>query len=105
MSEQDQEEIDTKLGESSSPQQPALPSTSVVNMRQSIRLSTIDNFQGEEALFVIVSMVRSNDEGKIGFLKTFNRVNVMLSRAKHGMFIIGSASTILEKCAKSFLGQ
>ncbi|EPS45810.1 hypothetical protein H072_257 [Dactylellina haptotyla CBS 200.50] len=43
-----------------------------------VRISTIDNFQGEEAEVVIISLVRSNKEGKCGFLKTSNRINVLL---------------------------
>lgn len=58
-----------------------------------LRIATVDNFQGEEAKVVVVSLVRSNDERKCGFLKTSNRINVLLSRAKHGMYIIGNADT------------
>lgn len=39
---------------------------------------------------VIVSLVRSNHDGAIGFLNILNRVNVMLSRAKHGMYLLGN---------------
>jgi hypothetical protein len=60
---------------------------------ESLRLATVDNFQGEEAKVILVSLVRSNPEGKVGFLRTTNRVNVLLSRAKHGMYLIGSADT------------
>jgi hypothetical protein len=67
------------------------------NMRGSliraVRLSTVDNFQGEEAKVVIISLVRSNEEKKPGFLKTHNRINVLLSRAQHGMYIIGNSKT------------
>ncbi len=49
--------------------------------------------QGEEAKVIVVSLVRSNDERKCGFLKTSNRINVLLSRARHGMYIIGNADT------------
>ncbi len=58
-----------------------------------LRLATVDNFQGEEAKVVIVSLVRSNPKRNVGFLKTPNRINVLLSRAKHGMFLIGNADT------------
>ncbi|KAF2691044.1 hypothetical protein K458DRAFT_355487 [Lentithecium fluviatile CBS 122367] len=58
-----------------------------------LRLATVDNFQGEEAKIVIVSLVRSNDNRKVGFLKTTNRINVLLSRAQHGMFLIGNTDT------------
>lgn len=62
-------------------------------LSESLRLATVDNFQGEEAKVIIVSLVRSNPEGKVGFLKTKNRINVLLSRAQHGMYLIGSART------------
>ena len=57
-----------------------------------LRLSTIDNFQGEEAKIVILSTVRSNADEKVGFLKTPNRINVACSRAKHGFYILGNTS-------------
>jgi hypothetical protein len=46
---------------------------------------------GEEAKIVIISLVRCNEEGKAGFLNSSNRINVLLSRAQHGMFLIGNA--------------
>jgi len=58
-----------------------------------LRLATVDNFQGEEAKIVIVSLVRSNDRRNVGFLRTTNRINVLLSRAQYGMFIIGNTDT------------
>lgn len=58
-----------------------------------VRCSSIDNFQGEEADIIIVSLVRSNPQGKIGFLKEEQRVNVLMSRARHGMFIVGNSQT------------
>jgi hypothetical protein len=58
-----------------------------------LRLSTADNFQGEEAKIIIISLVRSNNAQKVGFLKTTNRINVLLSRAQHGMYLIGNTST------------
>ncbi|KAI8303766.1 Helicase required for RNAi-mediated heterochromatin assembly 1 [Colletotrichum sp. SAR11_59] len=58
-----------------------------------VRVATVDNFQGEEADVVIVSLVRSNNERRCGFLSTSNRINVLLSRARHGMYIIGNAHT------------
>lgn len=80
-----------------------LPSTEAPLRRTSVargtllsalRIATVDNFQGEEAKVVIISLVRSNKERKPGFLKTPNRINVLLSRAQHGMYIIGNADTI-----------
>ncbi|ETS04326.1 P-loop containing nucleoside triphosphate hydrolase protein [Trichoderma reesei RUT C-30] len=60
---------------------------------KSVRAATVDNFQGEEAKVIIISLVRSNLQKKCGFLSTSNRINVLLSRAKHGMYIIGNSST------------
>ncbi|KAL1630615.1 hypothetical protein SLS54_000486 [Diplodia seriata] len=60
---------------------------------QALKVATIDNFQGEEAKVVVISLVRSNEMNKCGFLKTSNRINVLLSRAQHGMFIIGNSET------------
>ncbi|XP_060086142.1 NFX1-type zinc finger-containing protein 1-like [Ylistrum balloti] len=55
-----------------------------------VRITVVDNFQGEENDIVLLSLVRSNSDGKIGFLKIDNRVCVALSRAKKGMFVIGN---------------
>ncbi|CAN9481105.1 unnamed protein product [Alternaria alternata] len=58
-----------------------------------LRIATVDNFQGEEAKIIIVSLVRSNERQNVGFLKTTNRINVLLSRAQHGMYLIGNTDT------------
>lgn len=58
-----------------------------------LRVATVDNFQGEEAKIIIISLVRSNKNRKVGFLKTTNRINVLLSRAQHGMYLIGNSDT------------
>ena len=58
-----------------------------------LRIATVDNFQGEEAKVIIVSLVRSNNEKRVGFLRTTNRINVLLSRAQHGMYLIGNSDT------------
>ncbi|KAL0023606.1 hypothetical protein WJX77_006297 [Trebouxia sp. C0004] len=65
-----------------------------VNLNDCVRVATVDNFQGEESTIIILSLVRNNKQGMIGFLKTSNRINVMLSRAKHGMYILGHADTL-----------
>ena len=56
--------------------------------------NTIDSWQGREMDFMIFSAVRSNRHGNIGFLKNERRTNVALSRAKHGMIIVGNAQTL-----------
>jgi superfamily I DNA and/or RNA helicase len=65
--------------------------------RRAVRISTIDNFQGEEADIVVLSLVRNNDKGSIGFMKEPERVNVMLSRARCGLIMLGS-KRCLENC-------
>ena len=62
-----------------------------------LTVSVVDNYQGEENDIVILSLVRSNENGKIGFLKKANRICVALSRAKMGLYIIGD----IEKLAHS----
>lgn len=59
-----------------------------------MRISTIDSFQGQEKETVIVSLVRSNDDGDIGFLKDYRRMNVAITRAKEQLFVIGDSATI-----------
>lgn len=55
---------------------------SIIAGASDIRVSTVDGFQGEENDIIILSLVRSNNNNSIGFLKTSNRVCVGLSRAK-----------------------
>jgi superfamily I DNA and/or RNA helicase len=59
-----------------------------------MRISTIDSFQGQEKENIIVSLVRSNDEGEIGFLKDYRRMNVAITRAKENLIVIGDSATI-----------
>ncbi len=59
-----------------------------------MRISTIDSFQGQEKETIIVSLVRSNDDGDIGFLKDYRRMNVAITRAKEQLFVIGDSATI-----------
>jgi ATP-dependent RNA/DNA helicase IGHMBP2 len=59
-----------------------------------LRISTIDSFQGQEKESIIISLVRSNDDGDIGFLKDYRRMNVAITRAKEQLFVIGDSATI-----------
>lgn len=55
-----------------------------------VKICVLDSFQGEENKIILLSLVRNNDQGVIGFLRTKNRVCVALSRAKHGFYIAGN---------------
>ena len=55
-----------------------------------VRLTTVDNFQGEENDIILLSLVRSNKNKKVGFIKIVNRACVALSRAKKGFYCIGN---------------
>ncbi|KAK6082199.1 nf-x1 finger and helicase domain [Seiridium cupressi] len=94
--DRDLEELDAleanKMGEDSAHGQPA-KTPAKTTLLKSIRLATVDNFQGEEAKVVVISLVRSNEQSKCGFLSTPNRINVLLSRAQHGMYLIGNSKT------------
>ncbi|MGH2566320.1 MAG: DEAD/DEAH box helicase, partial [Ginsengibacter sp.] len=63
-------------------------------LSKEIRVSTIDSFQGQEQEIIILSLVRSNDDGDIGFLKDYRRMNVAITRAKEQLYIIGDSATI-----------
>ncbi|XP_020904024.1 NFX1-type zinc finger-containing protein 1 isoform X2 [Exaiptasia diaphana] len=55
-----------------------------------VRTSTIDNYQGEESDIILLSLVRSNNENRAGFVNDINRACVALSRARKGLFVIGN---------------
>ena len=59
-----------------------------------MRVSTVDSFQGQECHTIILSLVRSNDEGMIGFLNDTRRMNVALTRAKESLYVIGDSATL-----------
>ena len=63
---------------------------------EGVRVAAVDDFQGEENEIILLSLVRSNPAGKIGFLSIENRVCVSLSRAKKGLYVIGNLSMLLK---------
>ena len=62
--------------------------------RQLISVNTVDGFQGQERDVILISLVRANDEGKIGFLRDLRRMNVAITRARMKLIILGDASTM-----------
>ena len=75
----------------------------VTDEENKIIVHTIDNYQGDENDVVIVSLVRSNEKGNIGFLKLLNRRCVAQSRAKCGLYFVGNVLTFLENGNWGFL--
>jgi len=61
-----------------------------------VRVTPVDNFQGEENDIILLSLVRSNEQGNAGFVKIANRICVALSRAKKGLFVIGDMQLMEE---------
>ena len=76
-------------------------------LKGKIAINTIDGFQGQERDVVFISLVRSNDDGKIGFLSDLRRMNVAMTRARMKLVIIGSAATLTRHpfYEKLFLSQ
>ena len=62
--------------------------------RQLISVNTVDGFQGQERDIILISLVRANDEGQIGFLRDLRRMNVAITRARMKLIILGDASTM-----------
>lgn len=59
-----------------------------------IQIHTVDGFQGGECDFILISFVRANHKGKIGFLDNFRRLNVAITRARFGLFMFGDVATL-----------
>ena len=62
--------------------------------RHLISVNTVDGFQGQERDVILISLVRANDEGHIGFLRDLRRMNVAITRARMKLIILGDASTM-----------
>lgn len=73
------------------------------SLLKDVKIVVLDNYQGEENDIVLLSLVRSNNENKIGFLKIENRVCVALSRAKHGLYIMGNMSQLCTSSSVSIV--
>ncbi|KAG8626459.1 hypothetical protein KVT40_005404 [Elsinoe batatas] len=73
-----------------------MPQATAAMNRRRLRISTVDNYQGEESDIVVVSLTRSNMKKDIGFLSSPERLNVLLSRARDGLIMIGNSETFGE---------
>lgn len=62
--------------------------------RHAISINTVDGFQGQERDIIVISLVRSNEDGDIGFLRDLRRMNVAMTRARMKLLIIGDSTTL-----------
>ena len=67
-----------------------------------ITVNTVDGFQGQERDVILISMVRDNERGAIGFLKDLRRMNVAITRARMKLIIVGNSATL---CQNDFYAQ
>jgi superfamily I DNA and/or RNA helicase len=63
-------------------------------LKRHITVGTVDGFQGQERDVIVISLVRSNAEGQIGFLRDLRRMNVAMTRARMKLIIVGNAETL-----------
>ena len=63
-------------------------------LRGLVSVNTVDGFQGQERDVIVISLVRSNDKGDIGFLRDLRRTNVAMTRARMKLLIIGDSTTL-----------
>ena len=62
--------------------------------RKRVRVRTVDGFQGSECDIIVFSATRCNDANIVGFLKDYRRINVMLTRTKNGLIVVGDRQTL-----------
>ena len=66
----------------------------IIQDKTPVEVKTVDGFQGREKEIIIISTVRSNEDGNIGFLRDLRRLNVAITRAKRKLIIIGNINTL-----------
>ena len=74
-----------------------VPFFSPLGHEHQLEIDTVDGFQGREKEAVLISLVRSNDKGEIGFLADTRRMNVALTRAKRKLIVVGDSATLAGK--------
>eukprot|EP00593_Proboscia_inermis_P013888 CAMPEP_0171302332 /NCGR_PEP_ID=MMETSP0816-20121228/11718_1 /TAXON_ID=420281 /ORGANISM="Proboscia inermis, Strain CCAP1064/1" /LENGTH=95 /DNA_ID=CAMNT_0011780717 /DNA_START=595 /DNA_END=883 /DNA_ORIENTATION=+ len=70
--------------------------------KTTIEVKSVDAYQGREMDIIIFSCVRSNREGKVGFLKDWRRMNVAFTRAKSALIVVGDLETLM---AEAYIGK
>ena len=73
---------------------PYADQVNLIQNKTDIEVKSVDGFQGREKEIIIISTVRSNEHGQIGFLKDLRRLNVAITRAKRKLIIIGNSDTL-----------
>ncbi|KAJ1326606.1 helicase required for RNAi-mediated heterochromatin assembly 1 [Microdochium nivale] len=92
--------------DSSSLTQAGLLTTAASKVKKGpLRLATIDNYQGEESDIVIASLTRGNDRGDIGFMSSPERLNVLITRSRCGLILLGNMETFQKSKARDVWGK
>ncbi len=68
--------------------------------QSAIKVSTVDGFQGDECDIIIISCVRANQAGEVGFLQDFRRLNVAITRARYALILVGNADSLSKGSAE-----